>query len=81
MLHQPHPGISRPALLVVVADNVLVVGVRVLGQVPLDEVSGLLGGEAEEHVDAVDVAGVESDRMRNFRVNILKEKFTFRKML
>ena len=38
MFHQPHPGVTRPALLVVVPDNILVVGVRVHRQVPLDEV-------------------------------------------
>ncbi len=36
MLHEPHPGISWPALLIVVSYYVLVVGVRVLGQVSLD---------------------------------------------
>lgn len=35
VLHQSHPGVTWPALLVVVADDVLVVGVRVFGQVPL----------------------------------------------
>jgi hypothetical protein len=30
VLHQSHPGVSGPALLVVVAHNVLIVGVRVL---------------------------------------------------
>ena len=74
MFHQPHPGITRPTLLVVVADDVLVVRVRVLGQVPLDEVPGLLGAESEEHVDAVDVSRVESDGVRNFGVDILKRK-------
>ena len=51
MLHQPHARVARPALLVVVPDDVLVVGVRVLGQVALDEVPRLLCGEAEHHVD------------------------------
>lgn len=38
MLHETHARISWPALLVVVAHNILIVGVRVLCQVPLDEV-------------------------------------------
>lgn len=50
MLHETHAGISWPALLVVVPHNVLVVGVRVLGEVPLDEVFGLLSSEAEHDV-------------------------------
>lgn len=45
VLHQPHPGVSGPALFVVVAHNVLVVGVRVFRQVPLDQVSSLVSCE------------------------------------
>lgn len=36
VLHESHARVPGPALLVVVADDVLVVGVRVLRQVPLD---------------------------------------------
>mmetsp|Transcript_8730 Transcript_8730/g.18587 ORF Transcript_8730/g.18587 Transcript_8730/m.18587 type:complete len:747 (-) Transcript_8730:2392-4632(-) len=61
VLHQPHARVTGPALAVVVADDVLVVGVRVLGEVALDQVLGLLGSEAEEDVDLVDVARVEAD--------------------
>jgi len=50
-----------PALLVVVAHDVLVVGVGVLGEVALDEILGLLCSEAEEHVHLVDVAREEAD--------------------
>ena len=39
VLHEAHAGVARPALLVVVADDVLVVGVGVLGEVALDEPS------------------------------------------
>lgn len=46
MLHQPHPGITRPALLIVVTHNVLVVGVRVLCQIPLNQVPGLISRES-----------------------------------
>ena len=42
VLHQPHASIAGPALLVVVAHDVLVVGVRMLRQVPLDQISGLV---------------------------------------
>ena len=48
MFHEPHPGISGPAFLVVVADNVLVVGVRMLGEVTLDQVTGLFSREPEQ---------------------------------
>jgi hypothetical protein len=43
----------------------------VLRQVALDQVPGLLGGEPEEHVHAVDVPGVEPNRVRDFRINVL----------
>ena len=49
VFHESHASIPRPALLVVVADNVLVVRVRVLCQVALDELPGLLGCEPEPH--------------------------------
>ena len=45
MLHQPHASISRPTLLVVIADYVLVVWVRVLRQIPLDQVPGFFCSE------------------------------------
>ncbi|CAN8015573.1 unnamed protein product, partial [Ixodes persulcatus] len=63
VLHETHAGVPGPALLVVVAHNVLIVGVRMFRQVALDQVSGLLGRESggpEEDVYAVDVARVEA---------------------
>lgn len=45
MLHQSHAGITWPALLVIIAHDVLVVGVRVLRQVPLDQISGFVSRE------------------------------------
>lgn len=47
MFHETHAGISRPALLVIVAHNVLVVWVRVLCEVALDQVPGLISRESE----------------------------------
>mmetsp|Transcript_15168 Transcript_15168/g.27300 ORF Transcript_15168/g.27300 Transcript_15168/m.27300 type:complete len:258 (+) Transcript_15168:3164-3937(+) len=43
VFHKPHPTVSRPALLVLVAHDVLVVGVGVLSQIPLDQLLGILG--------------------------------------
>lgn len=48
VFHQPHPGVTWPALLVVVAHNVLIVGVRVLREVPLNQISGLVSREPEK---------------------------------
>ena len=50
VLHEPHASISGPALLVVVPHNVLVVGIRMLCEVALDEILGLLSCEAEHDV-------------------------------
>ena len=50
VLHEPHSSISGPALLVVVPHNVLVVGIRMLCEVALDQILGLLSCEAEHDV-------------------------------
>ena len=62
MLHQTHSGVSWPALLVVVADNVLIVRVRVFGEISLDEVPSFFGSESEEDVELVHVSGVQPAR-------------------
>lgn len=66
-LHEAHALVAGPALPVVVPHHVLVVGVRVLREVPLDQVPGLLGVEAEEHVDLVHVPRVQPDRVPHLR--------------
>lgn len=63
VLDESHSAVSRPAPLRVEPDNILVVGVRVGREIPLDEVSRLVRLEAEEDVNPVDVSGVESDRV------------------
>ena len=50
VLHEPHARVAGPALFVVVAHDVLVVGVWVLCQVALHQVFGLVRREAEQHV-------------------------------
>ena len=45
MLHQTHARVTWPALLVIVADDVLVVRVGMLRQVALDQVTCFLGAE------------------------------------
>lgn len=47
VFHQPHSSISRPAFLIVVAYNVFIVGVGMLSQVPLDQISCLVSREPE----------------------------------
>lgn len=43
MLHQSHASITWPTLLVVVANNVFIVGIRVLRQVALNQIPGIIG--------------------------------------
>lgn len=50
VLHEAHACIPWPALLVVVTHNVLIVGVWVLSQVPLDEVLRFLSSKPEHDV-------------------------------
>ena len=53
MFHEAHPSIPGPALLVVVAYNVLVVGIWMLCQVPLNQVSCLIcckPGNAQQRI-------------------------------
>lgn len=66
-LHETHSLIARPTLAVVVPDDVLIVGVRVLREVPLDQVPRFLSAESEEHVDLVHISRVETDRVAHFR--------------
>lgn len=74
MLDETHAAVSRPALLVVVTDQVLVVRVRVRAQVPLDEVPRLVRREAEHDVDAVHVARVQADRVASLRRRVAELK-------
>ena len=49
MFHQSHASVTRPTFLVVVADDVLVVWVRMLSQVALDQVSCFLRRESTQY--------------------------------
>lgn len=56
VLDEPHAAVLRPAALVIISDDVVVSRVGVRTQVPLYQVAGLVGGEAEEDVKPVDIA-------------------------
>ena len=45
VLHESHARVSWPALLVVVAHNVLIVGIWMFRQLTLDQVTSLLSSE------------------------------------
>lgn len=61
--HQTHARVSGPALLALVTNNIFEVGVRLLGEEPLDEIPRFLSCEPKEHPDLVDVPGIQTDRM------------------
>lgn len=42
MLHQSHASVTWPTLLVVIANNIFIVGIRVLSQVPLNQIPGII---------------------------------------
>ena len=63
MLHETHTTILGPAFFVVVSHNVLVVRVRVFGQVALDQVFRFFLVEPEDHEYLVDIAAEETNGM------------------
>mmetsp|Transcript_12946 Transcript_12946/g.36300 ORF Transcript_12946/g.36300 Transcript_12946/m.36300 type:complete len:230 (+) Transcript_12946:5114-5803(+) len=72
VLHQPHSGIPWPALLIVIANNVFIVWVRVLREIPLDQILGLVRLKLKEHVDLVNVPAVQPYRMLCLCLDILE---------
>mmetsp|Transcript_79856 Transcript_79856/g.222353 ORF Transcript_79856/g.222353 Transcript_79856/m.222353 type:complete len:322 (+) Transcript_79856:3122-4087(+) len=80
VLHATHAAIARPTHLVVVAHNILVVRVGVLCEEPLDEVSGLLLGEAEHHDESVHVPAVQPDRVTQLGVHVLERQELVRQL-
>lgn len=72
MLHETHSAILWPAFLIVVSDDVFIVGIGVFCEISLDEFSALVFFEAEDHVESVDVSAVHANRVADFRANILE---------
>jgi hypothetical protein len=72
VLHQPHPAISWPAFLIVIADNVLIVGIGVFGQKSLDQVSRLVLVKSKDHVDLVDISTIQADGMSCLSIKIVE---------
>jgi len=60
---QPHTTILRPASSVGIVDNILVVGVRIDREVPLNQISRFVCGEPEQDMDPIYVSGVEPNWM------------------
>lgn len=73
MFHQPHPTVFGPTFFVIVADNILVVWVRVLGEITLDELSCLVGGKFEQNIQMIHIPEINSNRMFSLKLNTLKQ--------
>lgn len=75
MLHEPHSSVSWPALLIIVAHHVLIVRIRVLSQIALNEVSSLLMGEAKQYMNPIYIPRIKPDWMPslNFCVPVSNE--------
>ena len=61
VLDETHTAVTRPALLVVVSEDVGVVRVGLSREISLNEIARLLLREAEEDVNTIDVSRVETD--------------------
>lgn len=46
VFHQTHSSITRPTLLIVVTDDILIVGIRMFGQVSLNQIFSLVRCES-----------------------------------
>ena len=70
MTHEPHPGVARPAFLVLVPNYILKIRIRLLRQEPLNEVSRFIGSESEEDPNFIHVSRVEPYGMPRLRCAI-----------
>ena len=72
MLHQSHSAISRPAFLVVIPYNVLIVWIWVFSQVSLYQLSRLLLTESEYDVKLVYISEVKPYRVSYLSLHIFE---------
>mmetsp|Transcript_31628 Transcript_31628/g.76451 ORF Transcript_31628/g.76451 Transcript_31628/m.76451 type:complete len:329 (-) Transcript_31628:2992-3978(-) len=73
-LQQAHTAIARPALLVSITNSILVVWIRVLNQVSLDQVLAVIGIKLEQHVHLVKVPSIHADRVAYFCLDICESE-------
>ena len=73
VFHQPHAAVFGPALPVIVANHVLIIGIRVLSEVSLNEFPGLVTGEFEENVEMVDISEIDPDGVFGLQFNGLED--------
>lgn len=78
MLHQSHTTILRPALSVVVANHVFIIGIRIFSQIPLDQLSCLITCELEKNVKMVYISQIDSDGMLSLKLDgLIYHEFVF----
>ena len=75
MLDQSHTAVSGPAPLIVISNNVVIGGIRVCRQIPLDEIARLVGSESEKNLEAINISRIQPDRMASFcsRIPVLQK--------
>ena len=72
VLHESHTTIARPALFVIIANDILVIRVWIFSKVPLYKVSRFLLWETENDVQFINIATVEADGMSGFGLHIFE---------
>ena len=72
VLDEAHATVSRPALFVVIPNNILIVRVRVFRQKALNQVPGFFSREPEDDMELVRVPGVHSNRVSSLRCHVLE---------
>ena len=63
MFHKSHPTIFRPTFPIIIANNILVIRVRILSKISLDKFSRLVRGKLKQNIEMVNIPQIYSDRM------------------
>lgn len=72
MFHESHSTVFRPTLSIVVSDHILVVRVRILSKIPLNELSSFVAGEFEENIKMIDIPEIDSNGMSGLNFDRLE---------
>ena len=77
-LEKPHSTVTRPTLLVPIANGVLVVRVWMLDEVSLNEIFTFCGIKLEQNEDLVQVSGVQPYWVARFSFDVFESKVLVR---
>jgi hypothetical protein len=73
MFHQPHPAVFGPAPLVIVPDDILVIGIGVFSQESLHKFPRLISHKPKHNVNMIHIPHVHSDGMAGLDLDGLEE--------